>query len=59
MPWGALLEEVPLDHLVSPEGAPFEASPAGAFPLQQWDHSRLDVKPVVTRAGVAAARFLL
>ena len=44
---------------MSSDGAPFEASPTGALPLQRWGHSRLDATPTVTYAGAAAARSLL
>ena len=59
MSGGAPLKEVPLEQPVSPHGTPSEALPAGAARLQQRGYSRLDVTPVVTRAGAAAARSLL
>ena len=59
MPGEAPLEEIRLDQLVSPEGSPLEAPPAGASVLQEPGHSRLDVTPAVTHASAAAARSLL
>ena len=53
------LEEVPEEQPVIPEGAPLEAPPVGASPLQHRGHSRLDVTPSVTRTGAAGARFVM
>ena len=43
---------------MSPEGAPLEAPPTGASPLQRG-HSRLDVTIAATRAGATVVRSLL